>query len=54
MNNVVVNVIIVLAIRFIPVFSITINAAASILIIIIYIISILFYLFYFIIIMIFI
>ena len=42
MNNVVINVIRVLAILFITVFSITINAAVSILIIIIYVISILF------------
>ena len=48
MNNVVGDVIMVLAILFIPVFSITINAAVSIFIIIIYVISILFYLFYFI------
>ena len=40
MNNVVINVIRVLAILFITVFSITINAAVSILIIIIYVISI--------------
>ena len=43
MNNVVINVIRVLAILFITVFSITINAAVSILIIIIYVISVLFY-----------
>ena len=42
MNNVVINVIRVLAILFITVFSITINAAVSILIIIIYVISVLF------------
>ena len=46
MNNVVINVIRVLAILFITVFSITINAAVSILIIIIYVISILLCLFY--------
>ena len=40
--NAVVNVITVLAILFITAFSITINAAVSILIIIIYVISILF------------
>ena len=40
MNNVVINVIRVLAILFITVFSITINAGVSILIIIIYVISI--------------
>ena len=40
MNNVVINVFRVLAILFITVFSVTINAAVSILIIIIYIISI--------------
>ena len=40
MNNVVINVIRVLAILFITVFSITINAAVSMLIIIIYVISI--------------
>ena len=39
-NNVVINVIRVLAILFITVFSVTINAAVSILIIIIYVISI--------------
>ena len=39
MNNVVINVIRVLAILFITVFSVTINAAVSILIIIIYVIS---------------
>ena len=44
--NAVVNVITVLAILFITAFSITINAAVSILIIIIYVISILFCLFY--------
>ena len=46
MNNVVINAIRVLAILFITVFSITINAAVSILIIIIYVISILLCLFY--------
>ena len=46
MNNVVINVIRVLAILFITVFSITINAGVSILIIIIYVISILLCLFY--------
>ena len=40
MNNVVINIIRVLAILFITVFSITINAAVSILIIIIFVISI--------------
>ena len=40
MNNVVINVIGVLAILFITVFSITINAALSMLIIIIYVLSI--------------